>query len=209
MKTPTVSISTMTGKLLNIPAINTNPLDNKFCNKMCKTNAVCKHCYSRAMLNGLRKNCGPSWSQNGKILSESIIPDDQLPTVNAVWFRFSGHGELMNGTHLINLCNIAAKNPRTQFVLWTKRSDFIRKYRGYVPENMTLIYSNPRINNVMKTPPEGFDRVFNVVSKDHYKSNCAGLKCWTCGLCYDPESKITCIVEKLKASKNGVGYEKA
>lgn len=208
MKKLPISISVMTGKMENIPAINTNPLDNRFCNRMCKTTAICKHCYSRAMLQGLRKNCGPAWSKNGKVLSESILPDDQLPVINSIWFRFSGHGELMNGNHLINLCNIAAKNKRTRFVLWTKRTDLVRKYRHYVPENMTLIYSNPRINNVLKNPPEGFDRVFNVVSKDHYKSNCAGRKCWECGLCYDPDSGVKCLIEKLKGAKNGVEYKK-
>ena len=208
MKTPTVSISTMTGKLLNIPTINTNPLDNKFCNRMCKTNAVCKHCYSRAMLQGLRKNCGPVWSQNGKILSESIIPDDQLPVINSVWFRFSGHGELLNSTHFLNLCKIATHNHRTQFVLWTKRKDIVRKHIQEVPSNMRLIYSNPRLNNVMKHAPDGFDKVFNVVSKDSYKSNCHGKACWQCGLCYDANSTTECLIEQLKGSKNGVEYKR-
>jgi hypothetical protein len=205
---PKISISVMSGKMMHIDAINTNPLDNPFCSKMCKTTAVCKHCYSRKMLQGLRKNSGPSWSENGKILSASILDDAQVPVINTIWFRFSGHGELINSNHFLNLCKIATKNSRTQFVLWTKRLDIVRKHRHEVPSNMTLIYSNPRINNVLKTAPEGFHRVFNVVSKDSYKTNCAGKKCWTCGICYDPNSKEVCIIEKLKASKNGVEYGK-
>lgn len=197
-----IKISTMTGKLRNIPAINTNPLDNSFCNKMSKTRAVCKYCYSRNMLQGLRKNCGPAWSKNLKILSKPLS-DDQIPTINNIWVRFHGHGELTGSTMFLNFCKIAKHNSRTQFVLWTKRCDIVRKHIHEVPKNMTLIYSNPRLNNVLKNPPSGFDRVFNVVSKDHYKSNCAGKNCWECGLCYDPKSTTKCIVEKLRASKNG------
>lgn len=197
-----LKISEMTGKLKNIPAINTNPLDNKFCNKMCKTKAVCKHCYSRAMLQGIRKNCGPAWSKNFQILSKPLT-EEQIPSINAVWFRFHGHGELNGSTMFLNFCKIAKKNFRTQFVLWTKRTDIVRKHRHEVPKNMTLIYSNPRLNNVLKNPPAGFDRVFNVVSKDHYNSNCVGKSCYDCGLCYDPNSKEKCIIEKLRVSKDG------
>ena len=192
----------------HIPAINTNPLDNAFCNRMACSKAVCKHCYSRTMLQGMRKNCGPAWSANGKVLSESIIPNADLPTINSIWFRYSGHGELINSNHFVNLCNIARKNPRTTFVLWTKRTDIVRKNRDAVPSNMRLIYSNPRVNNVLKNAPEGFDKVFNVIDdKSKHASNCAGKACWDCGICYDPDNKTQCVIEKLRTSKNGASYK--
>lgn len=200
----------MTGKMFNIPAINTNPLDNPFCNKMACSKAVCKHCYSRAMLNGLRKNCGPSWSENGRILSDSIIPYDELPVVNNIWFRFSGHGELHNKNHFVNLCNIARKNPRTQFVLWTKRTDIVRDNLDNKPSNLRLIYSNPQINHVLKKAPKGFDKVFNVIDdSSKHPSNCAGKSCWECGICYDKGNETVCVVEKLRTSKNGASKRKA
>ena len=204
-----IKISVMTGKMKNIPTINTNPLDNPFCLKMAETKAVCRHCYSQKMLRGLRKNCAPSWSENGKILSSSIIPVEELPEVNSHWFRFSGHGELINSNHFINLCNIAKKNPRNTFALWTKRTDFVRKNYSHVPSNMILIYSNPQINHVLKTPPKGFHRVFNVTDEtSSHPSNCKGKKCWECGLCYDKNSKETCLVERLRISKNGASYNR-
>lgn len=193
-----LKISTMTGKMANIPAINTNPLENPFCNKMSKTNSVCKHCYSRAMIKGIRRNCAPAWSENGKVLSQSIIEDNDIPLINSIWFRFSGHGELINSNHFLNLCKIAKFNKRTQFVLWTKRKDIVAKHQTEVPENMRLIYSNPRVNNVMKKAPQGFNKVFNVVNKDSYKINCGAKKCWECGICYDPENKTESVIEKLK-----------
>ena len=204
-----IHISTMTGKMANIPAINTNPLDNSFCNRMASSKAVCKHCYSRAMLQGIRKNCGPTWSSNGQVLSSGIIPDDQLPTINSIWFRFAGHGELINQNHFINLCNIARKNPRTMFVLWTKRLKIVRENQSQIPSNMRLIYSNPRINNVLKKAPEGFDKVFNVIDdKSKHASNCAGKACWECGICYDPTNHTQCVIEKLRVTKNGASSKR-
>jgi hypothetical protein len=191
----------MTGKMEHIPAINTNPLDNSFCNKMSCTDLVCKNCYSRAMLKGIRRHCGPVWSENGKVLSNRILTEEELPILNVIWLRFSGHGELINKVHFLNLCAIARVNPRVKCVLWTKRSRIVRENIDMVPSNLTLIYSNPRVDHVMKLPPKGFDRVFNVVSKDSYKSNCAGLKCWDCGKCYD--SDTICLIERLRVSKNG------
>ena len=54
-----VHISTMTGKLAGLHAINSNTLTNDFCSTMRKTESICKVCYSAAMLSGSRKNCAP------------------------------------------------------------------------------------------------------------------------------------------------------
>jgi hypothetical protein len=143
-------------------------------------------------------SCNAPWVENGKILSSSIIPENELPVFNSVWFRFAGHGELLNATHFINLCNIAKKNPRTHFVLWSKRCRIVRENLSHVPNNLRLIYSNPKLDCVVKNPPKGFHKVFNVVTKDSYKSNCAGKSCWQCGICYDATNDTTCIVERLR-----------
>ena len=79
--------SKMTGKLKGIPALNTNTLTNEYCTKMRSTETICKVCYSASMLEGSRKNCAPSWEKNSKAL-ESIIPLDNLPSINAHTFRF-------------------------------------------------------------------------------------------------------------------------
>ena len=107
-----VHISTMSGKLKGIPSINTNTLTNKFCQKMfnsTKENLICKSCYSYEMLQTFRKNCIPKFEQNSKVLSEAIIPNLYLPKINASFFRFSAHGELVNEVDFINLVNLAIK----------------------------------------------------------------------------------------------------
>ena len=193
--------SKMTGKLEGIPALNTNTLTNSFCSKMRKTDTVCKVCYSASMLEGMRKSCVPSWQRNSDILSQAI-PVDNLPTINAHSFRFHGHGELINYAHLENFMNISRKNPDTYFALWTKRTGFVRKWlkNNDVLDNVIFIYSNPRTDRVMDTPPEGFEKVFNSVYDDTVSEGqtpCTGQKCRDCMACYR-HNEHTVIVEKVK-----------
>jgi hypothetical protein len=194
-----LKISEMTGKLANIPALNTNPLSNPFCIKMqvCE-GSICSKCYSCSMLKTFRSGCIPAWEGNGKILSEGPLDPADIPTIASVYFRFGAHGELLNDAHFLNLCAVARANPRTRFVLWTKRKDIVNRNRAEVPANMGLIWSNPMLDKVVKKAPRGFDKVFNVVTEQSNRVNCGGKKCWDCAKCYDPQDKDQCIIEKLK-----------
>ena len=197
-------ISNGSGKLQDIRSLNTNTLTNEFCISMYNSSAddiICRKCYSMSMLNGLRKNCAPSWQENSDILSGGLIPPHMLPTILDAFFRFSSHGELLNMTMLENFHNITLHNPHCSFALWTKRKNFIRKFytEHEKPANLILIYSNPRIDAVMNQPPEFFDRTFNNVSKgSDVAQNCTGQKCRDCLLCYKAGNGVTQIVEAVK-----------
>jgi len=194
-----VHISTMSGKLKGIPSINTNTLTNKFCQKMfnsTKENLICKSCYSYEMLQTFRKNCIPKFEQNSKVLSEAIIPNLYLPKINASFFRFSAHGELINKNHLINLMNLTLKNPHTTFTLWTKKKGLVISYcKKYgKPDNLILIYSNEIIGSIAKLP-EYFDKTFNNILKKDSSVNCFQ-KCIDCLLCYTKNDTETIIEVK-------------
>jgi hypothetical protein len=200
-----LKISKMTGKLDGFKALNTNTLTNDYCMKMYnsgKADIICTKCYSAEMLQGLRKNCVPAWQQNSDTLSGGIIPRHMLPTILDAFFRFSGHGELINLTMLENFHNIALHNPHCTFALWTKRKGWVRRFytEHAKPVNLILIYSNPRINAVMDTPPAFFDRTFNNVEK-HFQGveqNCTGQQCKDCLLCYTQGNGVTTIIEAVK-----------
>lgn len=202
----TLKSSVMTGKLEGIPGVSTSPLDNDFCNSMAKKSTVCEECYSRRMLKGMRKNCRPRWKANGEWLSRIQTNEDlasfgkKLKPKHGI-VRFHPHGELINLTHLINLYKIAESRPEITFALWTKRKDLTAGTSK--PKNLVLIYSNPvhpSKDYVMPIPPRGFDKVFNVVSKEYNGQkvvNCGSKKCIECKLCYSLET-TDCIVEIVK-----------
>jgi len=156
-----VKTSVMAGKLVFIPAINTNTLTNEYCRKMHSSNArcICTECYSFAMLEGSRKNCAPAWEKNSILLKSNILKE--FPQFNSLYARFHGHGELINETHFINFLLIAQYNPKTTFSLFTKRHKLVKKvlqgidwygsthasgqdvFIRKIPQNLILVYSNP------------------------------------------------------------------
>lgn len=196
---PMPSISKMSGKLDGIQAINTNTVTNPFCmQESSKTDAskICTKCYSVSMLSSYRKNCQPSFQRNSDILASDA--EFVLPRTSGAFVRFHGHGELINEQHFRNLCAIAEDNKHSTFALWTKRVNLVRPNLHLVPSNMLLVYSNPKIDNVLSSPPRGFDRVFNNVSESYDgEANCTGQKCMDCLLCYKRETTDV-IVEHVK-----------
>lgn len=190
-----LKVSTLTGKLEGFRAINTNTLSNPFCTGMRKKDTICSQCYSAAMLEGSRKNCVKPWQTNSDILAE---PLNVIPYFMDRVVRFHAHGELINKQHYLNFVAIALHNPQTTFSLWTKRKDLIKGVDK--PDNLILIFSNPRTDKVLKRVPIGFDKVFNAIDKEYRKPvdeiNCH-TKCKDCMLCYT-HNDVSVITELTK-----------
>lgn len=191
-----IKISKMSGKLQGIGAINTDTTTNEFCIRQKSTDTICGKCYSHKMLTTFRKSCVPAFQHNSELMKD-LIEWDLLPIINQAYFRFNGHGELINLNHYKNIINIAQKNPHCTFTLWTKRASIVRQIAD-VPVNLILIFSNPRIDKVIGVP-RGFDKVFNNVNKDSgIKQNCTGRKCIDCLMCYKHKNKLNVIIEAVK-----------
>ena len=199
----TIHISTMSGKLQGLRAISTNTLTNPFCIKQNASGVadnICTKCYSVNMLSTFRKNTAPALQRNSDLFTDHLLTDREVPFINERIFRFSAHGELISEMHAENLFKIASLNTGCTFSLWTKRKDIIKKVLKRIakPDNLILIYSNPTIDKVLTTPPEGFQRTFNNVSKgSDVVQNCTGQRCIDCQLCYKHETTDT-IVEAVK-----------
>jgi len=207
----------MTGKLVEIPAINTNTLTNEFCQKMHSSceKCICWDCYSFAMLEGSRKNCQPAWQQNSDILSGGLL-GYPLPQFNSLYVRFDGHGELINETHFINYLLITEHNPKTTFSLFTKRKDIVKRvlqgidwygstrasgqdvFIRKIPKNLILVYSNPIVDRITDKKPQYFNKVFNTTTEKSTLDNCAGKKCIECLACYQFDGNSVLIEQKKK-----------
>lgn len=176
--------------------LNTSPLDNMFCEAMSRNpKSICYNCYSRRSLVTYAKVARKPWKRNGRLLSDHIIPEEDLPIVKKKYFRFQSHGELINDTHYINLVNIAKKNPDSIFLLPTKRINIIRKHGKMGADNLVLSYSEPLKNHLVEKLPEHFDRRFTVFTKEYAEENnidinCHGKKCIECLQCYNGTIQI-------------------
>ena len=171
MTIQTLHISKGAFKMESINNISTNTLTNEYCIKQKdKKDIICNKCYSFKGLN-FRKSMVNVLQNNSELLSNSIIEWDNLPRIFDLHFRFSSHGELINLNHLENLNNICLKNPKTNFTLWSKRFDIVKKFydNNNKPSNLILIYSNPTLNKPLKKLPKYFDKTFNNVVKYSFK----------------------------------------
>ena len=203
--------SKMSGKLFGIDAVNSNPLSNPYCiqqyGKQDDT-IICTECYSIDMLETYRSNCVPNFENNNVTLSTIIHTDFSYLKFSNDIVRINGHGELLNLTHLHNICNMAFAFPNHTFALWSKRIDIVRKYfkNNSIPSNLILIYSNPKKNKVVSKIPYPFHKVFNNVNLNwnnvspNLKENCTGQKCNDCRLCYNFNSE-NIIIELTKNSQ--------
>ena len=210
-----------TGKMEGIHSISTAVTLNPFCKKhMAVEGSICSHCYAEAMMHQYTA-LEEKLKRNTKILTESIIPDDELPdTTGDKIFRFESFGDLNNEIQLTNYLNIVRKNPETRFTLWTKQYDLVKEYFSThdVPDNFTLILSSLMVNRkidltFMKKLGKfkiGQLKSFTVYDfeyiKEHWTEmnlNCGSRYCFGCRLCYD-QNKVEEISEILKADQNRV-----
>ena len=195
-----IKYSVMSGKLKGIPALNTSPLNNNYCKAMSKKkDSICGSCYSINMLQTFRKMCDAPFQKYGEFLSKKVHPSEYLPKPpNALYVRFSAHGELINLNHAINLFKICGLAPKTTFTLWTKRKSLAWKAIKAVgkPKNLILIYSELNVDGQCKLPKH-FDKVFIVQRQKNDKTNCFGA-CMDCLKCYTKEDESTHIYEEIK-----------
>lgn len=190
-----VTKSVSTGKLTGICTINTDPQDNIFCTAMEKRgkndkNLICGQCYAFHNLRSFRKSCTPRFRNNGRLL-RTKLNDSQLPSFSpGEIVRLSGYGEIHNLWHVENYFRMAEIHPHATFVLFTKRSNLVKKWLNCEkpPENMILIRSSFKINIITVKPPFGFHKIFNVFTAEYAAEhkvdiNCYG-NCASCMRCY-------------------------
>jgi len=193
-------------KLEGFRSINTSVELNAFCQKMIskkekgKLNTICERCYASTMekrFNSLRSNI----KDNFDILTTQLLKPQQLPLLLDRVFRLHSLGELENNTHFRNYLTLAEVNPKTRFTLWTKRNDIVRDVLEHdsLPKNLSLIFSNAKVNSKDIKLPQHFTKVFTNYTKQGSEDvviNCSN-KCKDCMLCYSDNS-ITHIRELVK-----------
>lgn len=157
-------------------------------------------CYAKRLLK-YRKTLRDALKINSRLLKFDL-PGDKIPRINAVYFRFNSFGELLNLTHLKNLCKIAEANERTTFTLWTKQYNLVEHAFSLYerPKNLLIIYSSKELNTPLNIKDyKQCDKVFTVWEKSVEPSDgfpCQK-KCLECLMCYS-RNKVKYINEEVK-----------
>lgn len=192
----------MGDKMKDILALSTNCLFNARClERMANGDSVCSKCYAAAQQlykRGIIENT----SYNTIALNEKVIDAALIPDLSEYQeLRIEAFGDTGSWIAAANYMNIARENPTVNVTAWTKNPDHYAMAikKGYSkPENFTLIYSSPELNNPAPVKsywhdiPELIDHVFTVFTWDYITENgkeesfinCGGRNCKTCQLCY-------------------------
>jgi hypothetical protein len=144
-----------------------------------------------------------AFERNADILTTRVLDKEELPLINACYFRFEAFGDLHNVTQVINYFNICKKNPDVHFALWTKNPGIIKEVANEKPKNLVILVSSLFLNkpvDIEKMP--WIDKVFTVydketIEREKVKINCGARNCLKCHRCYK-KSGAKYINEKLK-----------
>lgn len=212
----------LTGKMQGIKCITTACTANPNCVELHRGGGVCEHCYAFKYLR-MRQNVRKCYERNTKTLSDSLIDVTFLPTFTPHEFvRFESFGDLVNFAHIENYLLIAFKNPKSNFVLFTKQRNLLERfftlYDVKKPSNLSIVSSAflmndkglSEIERANKTNSRlGFkliDKVFVVYDNDNEKSDNNGInlpvwscekRCNNCRFCWENKA---CTVELIKES---------
>ena len=188
-------------KMQGMCSLNTSSLSNAFCKAMSRNKSfICHNCYARKLESFRAAAMGGCFDRNGAILSKPI-KDSDIPRLNYLHLRFDAFGELTGKVNYHNFVAIAEANPRTTCVIWTKRTDIIRKYKVKL-DNLIHISSSPRMNTI-----EGdlklFDKIFTVYNSAYIRDNNIEVNCEqfcsTCLKCYT-HNDIRYVNEKVRSA---------
>jgi hypothetical protein len=182
-----VSISKGNRKLGTVMNVSTSPRTS------CPEGVPCaSDCYAQKafrMYPATRK----AWTRNARIAKRH--PDTyfsqiaaRVAKVKPRLFRWHVAGDILSTDYLRGMCQIAAENPNTHFLAFTKAFDVVNHYedRQAIPKNMVIIFSAwPRM---MFDNRHGHhiawmqDGTETRIPQDSIE--CPG-NCETCGLCYE------------------------
>jgi hypothetical protein len=131
---------------------------------------------------------------NTRILTSRLLSNDEIPVINALYFRFESFGELVNTTQVRNYFAICRKNPYVRFAIWTKNAwiidDALQNCNEKKPRNLIVVLSSIYLNSKAMSPYPFVDKVFTVYTKEYAEEhgidiNCGHRNCVECGKCYN------------------------
>lgn len=194
-----------TGKMDGMMSLSTSVLCNPYCQAYAKDpDRICSKCYAATQMK-CYTSMQKCFEKNTEILTTKLLGEDEIPLINAAYFRFEAFGDIQNVTQVTNYFNICKRNPHVKFALWSKNPWIINDAINSgvdKPKNLQIVYSSPYINQY-KNPGYSFvDKVFTVYDKKFAEQNgidinCGARSCLACHKCYE-SNNVTEVNELLK-----------
>lgn len=204
-------------KMQGILSLSTYKKTCAICNYLSQHDgAICKKCYAEKSLNLYAGSLLPCMIYNTLLLKYFDLETDQIPYINAKYFRLESFSDLQSAKHLKNLIKVCKKNKHVLFTLWSKAGYTLVKMMHdenikKLPSNLNIVVSSIYINKSFDMDYlNGLQSVLNTSNKlkcftvydDESKQNASGQyicknACATCLKCYKKSKNIIYIAEKI------------
>lgn len=84
------------GKMSGMQSLSTSPLANEHCiRRRANGDTICAECFSYSY-NEIREALREKLVRNTDLLTKEVIPVEEMPIVNVVYFRLEAFGDLNN-----------------------------------------------------------------------------------------------------------------
>ena len=139
-----VSISRGNSKMGAVPSVSLPPV------KTCSPEAVkhCgKKCYVKRYVMRRQKTVGAAYERNLFLLEndpEKFWREVNAAVAMATHFRFGVSGDIPDLVYLLNMIDVAERNPHCEILCFTKQYDIINfhlEYHNSFPKNLHIIFS--------------------------------------------------------------------
>ena len=205
-----ITVHTLQKKLDSFISINTSVKENPFCRLMhTQKSIICGNCYAFKMVGHyiqLERYLVENYRRLLKPLSkeEIAITCEKLSSMHTGYIRLNSLGELSGPENLLNYYRICEGVREARFALYTKRADLIKRMNGK-PLNLSIIWSNHKIDAPSKKIPYGCNGTFNILSYDYCIENkispSCKRECRKCLRCYSGKQVVVTELLKLDQSR--------
>lgn len=182
-------------KLDGFMSISTSCLCNSHClHRQSLPGSICSRCYARRFLK-MRKTLREKMERNYIFYNSVDLQPEEIPLINACFFRFESFGEAASVQCATNYIRIAKKNAHCLFTVWSKEAYIWHRAitAEGKPDNLRIILSSIAIDDDpaayednLPTWADGLFTTYSsepVLSKKRANIMCSG-NCAACMECY-------------------------
>ena len=202
-----VWLSNHEGKMEGMQSISTPCSINERCKRNAEVpGSICSKCYAMQLLS-YRHCTEEHLIENYDLLNDHMLQPDELPFINAAFFRIEAFGDVASVMQAANYIEIIRYNKHCNFAVFTKNPDLYKAaFKDHPkPSNMIFIVSSLFLNKVSeayKAFPE-IDIIFTCYEAEYaiqhnININCGSRSCIGCRNCYTVQPGLRFVNEIVK-----------
>ena len=157
--------------------------------------SVCSNCYAKKGFNAFGSVRKARLRRLDKWKADRVLWVKSMITLikGKPYFRWFDSGDIYSGEMFEDICGVCKFTPTTQHWLPTLERSIVLKHRNLIPNNLTVRFSSPFVNQLSSSSIFPVSMVYNQVPEDLVVICPApwnDSKCGDCRYCWDKTRKV-------------------